>query len=234
VTHLNSAMSSLGEVFSVSPAVSPGKSGEGCSRRQGPGGPHSPEMVETDNGLVLTPHGRWQVVQGLVRPVVRYEGDPDTRPITQEEVVWLVRMFHQLSASINLQYGNYLSSVYNGNDIRGQIARMILSPPTNYFTVKKSISGGPSTRQLHHHRARLSLRWLANKKTLIYLTAYILLMWMFGYSTFGATLVMLTFTSLGLLVTAGVRQATQPRPSLLDTSDINLDSPGSSSDKKTK
>ena len=86
MTHLNSAMTSLGEVFSVSPAVSPGKSGDGCSRRQGVGSPHSPEMVETDNGLVLTPHGRWQVVQGLVRPVVRYEGDPDTRPITQEEV----------------------------------------------------------------------------------------------------------------------------------------------------
>lgn len=86
VTHLNSAMSSLGEVFSVSPAVSPGKSGDGCSRRQGAGGPHSPDMVETDNGLVLTPHGRWQVVQGLVRPVVRYEGDPDTRPITQERL----------------------------------------------------------------------------------------------------------------------------------------------------
>ena len=61
-------------------------------------------------------------------------------------------MFHQLSASINIQYGDYFSSVYSGNDIRGQVARMILSPPTNYFTNKKSISGGPSTRQLHHHR----------------------------------------------------------------------------------
>ena len=163
-------------------------------------------------------------------------------------------MFHQLSASLNIQYGDYLSTVYNGNDIRGQVARMVLSPPTNYYTVKKSISGGPNTRQLHHHRwddllifqfiplikptgffrARLSLRWVANKKTLIYMTAYILLMWMFGYSTFGAVLVLLSVTSLGLLATAGLRQATQPRPSLLDTSDINLDSPGSTSDKKIK
>ena len=35
-------------------------------------GANEPEMVESDNGLVLTPHGRWQIVQGLAKPVIRY------------------------------------------------------------------------------------------------------------------------------------------------------------------
>ena len=34
-------------------------------------------MEDTDRGP-----GRWQVIKGLARPVIKYEGDPDTRPIT--------------------------------------------------------------------------------------------------------------------------------------------------------
>ena len=57
-----------------------------------PGGqPNILEMVDTDGGRVLTTRGRWQVVKGLARPVIKYEGDPDTRPITSREVVWIVR-----------------------------------------------------------------------------------------------------------------------------------------------
>ena len=48
-------------------------------------------MVDTDGGRVLTTRGRWQVIKGLARPVIKYEGDPDTRPITSREVVWIVR-----------------------------------------------------------------------------------------------------------------------------------------------
>ena len=28
--------------------------------------------MENDNGLVMTAHGRWQVVQGLAKPVIRW------------------------------------------------------------------------------------------------------------------------------------------------------------------
>jgi hypothetical protein len=34
-------------------------------------GNNEPEIVESDNGLVLTPHGRWKVVHGLAKPVIR-------------------------------------------------------------------------------------------------------------------------------------------------------------------
>ena len=61
--------------------------------------------MDTDRGRALTPHGRWQVFNGLVRPVIKYEGDLETRPITSLEVVWIVRSHHQFSASLNSHYG---------------------------------------------------------------------------------------------------------------------------------
>merc|ERR1719481_2405657 len=76
VHHLTASMAGLQEVFSVA-ATSPERGG-GPVRRTSPG---EPEMMETEQGLVLTPHGRWQVVQGLARPVPRYEGDPYTKPV---------------------------------------------------------------------------------------------------------------------------------------------------------
>jgi hypothetical protein len=35
-------------------------------------GNNEPVIVESNNGLVLTHHGRWQVVQGLAKPVIRW------------------------------------------------------------------------------------------------------------------------------------------------------------------
>merc|ERR1711915_869048 len=90
-------------------------------------------------------------------------------------------------------------------------ARMLLAAPTNYYTISKSISGGPSTRQLHHHSARISLRMLADKRASIYFIGYILFMWLCGYSTFGAIFLGLVLCFLILISVGFVRQVTQPR-----------------------
>jgi len=232
VQHLGSSVTGFGEVFSVSPInVEGGVGGSGgtgaCQRRQGgsPSVHNTPEMVKTENGFVLTPHGRWQVLQGLAKPVIKYEGDPDTRPITQQEFVVLVRMFHQASLKLNKYFGTKLSVWYNDAGVHGQVARMLLAAPTNYYTISKSISGGPSTRQLHHHSARISLRMLADKRASIYFIGYILFMWLCGYSTFGAIFLGLVLCFLILISVGFVRQVTQPRASLLDTSDLYPDTP---------
>ena len=132
--HLNASMTGLGQVFSVAAAspASPGPGGELRSLRSPGGQPSSPEMVDTDRGRVLTPHGRWQVVNGLARPVIKYEGDPDTRPITSREVVWIVRGLHQLSASLNGHYGLRVQSLYSEDSVRGQMARLVLAATVNY------------------------------------------------------------------------------------------------------
>ena len=81
IQHLSCSTAALAEVFSVS---SPGESSEKLSGGVGGGGAGSraPERLETEAGRVLTPHGRWQLVQGIAKGEVRYEGDPDLAPIT--------------------------------------------------------------------------------------------------------------------------------------------------------
>ena len=71
VQHLNASLASLTEVFSL--AVPKGDGVDGVRKVvTGGRGKNQPEMEESDNGLVLTPHGRWQVVQGLAKPVIRW------------------------------------------------------------------------------------------------------------------------------------------------------------------
>ena len=203
VHHLTASMAGLQEVFSVA-ATCPERDG-GTVRRL-TGSPGQPEMVQTERGLVLTPHGRWQVVQGLARTVPRYEGDPDTRPITQQEVVWLVRLLHQASQHLNTKHGDLLQRYYHEAGLQGQAARLLLAPPTHYVTTTKSISGGPAVRSTHHHRARISLRTFGNKRTIFYLFLYLMLMWLQGYSTFGAVFILILLMAFIVFLTASVKQ----------------------------
>ena len=83
IQHLSCSTAALAEVFSVS------MPGENSEERQsgggvggGAGGSRAPERLETEAGRVLTPHGRWQHVQGIAKGEVKYEGDPDLAPIT--------------------------------------------------------------------------------------------------------------------------------------------------------
>ena len=122
--------------------------------------------------------------------------------------------------------------MYHGAGVRAQAARLLLAPPATFTRVTKSVVGGPATRALHHHPARLSLRWLAAKRTLVYLAAWLLLWWLLGGSTLGAGLVLVTLAALAILAIALVKHVSQPRESLLDNSDLNLDSPGHQGDKK--
>ena len=210
VHHLTASMAALQEIFSVA-ASAPDRAGAGGLRRLtgGPGSPGQPEMVETAQGLVLTPHGRWQVVQGLARPVPRYEGDPDTRPITGQEVVWLVRRLHQASQHLNTLHGDLLARYYQDPGLLGQAARLVLAPPVHFINTTKSISGGPAIRTSQQHRARISLRTLGNKRTIVYLVLYLLVMWCLGYSTLGALIVLILLTATAVLATASVKQVRQ-------------------------
>ena len=83
IQHLSCSTAALAEVFSVS---TPGDNSEerqsGGGVGGGAGGSRAPERLETEAGRVLTPHGRWQLVQGIAKGEVKYEGDPDLAPIT--------------------------------------------------------------------------------------------------------------------------------------------------------
>ena len=69
VQHLTASLGSLTEVFSL--AIPRGEEVDGV-RKVVMGGRESNEPEMMESGLVLTPHGRWQVVQGLAKPVIRW------------------------------------------------------------------------------------------------------------------------------------------------------------------
>ena len=62
----------------------------------------------------------------------------------------------------------------------------------------------------------------ASKRNLVYMMIWILVSWMFGWSTLGGVVRAGVITMIGLVIIATYRQLTQPRSSLLDTSDIIL------------
>ena len=62
----------------------------------------------------------------------------------------------------------------------------------------------------------------ASKRNLVYMMIWILMSWMFGWSTLGGVVRAGVITMIGLVIIATYRQLTQPRSSLLDTSDIIL------------
>ena len=62
----------------------------------------------------------------------------------------------------------------------------------------------------------------ASKRNLVYMIIWILVSWMFGWSTLGGVVRAGVITMIGLVIIASYRQLTQPRSSLLDTSDIIL------------
>lgn len=68
-----------------------------------------PDCVASEDGLVLTDAGRLQIINGLRRFDIQYQGDPELQPIRSYENALLVRMFFKLSRLLNDKVGVGLS-----------------------------------------------------------------------------------------------------------------------------
>ncbi|KAF4523502.1 hypothetical protein B566_EDAN004573 [Ephemera danica] len=108
------------------------------------------------------------------------EGHPDKKLIATSEVAWLVRMFHDISCHVNLQYGEDLQLMYARPDMVGRLARQVLQPPCSYFVYERG-SQGYKTRCEKMLPARLSLRGFAKKKLLVWLSILCALIWLLGF-----------------------------------------------------
>jgi len=225
IQHLSCSTAALAEVFSVS---TPGENGERLSGGVGGGaGSRAPERLETEAGRVLTPHGRWQLVQGIAKGEVKYEGDPDLAPITHSEVVFLVRMLHQAGLWVGERWGPALRRTWYARGLVGEAARQVLAPPCTFVVVKKRVCGGAPIRTLSSHPPRVALRPLASKRVLVYLAMYLAFFRILGFSLTSSLLLLLVLTFLVIFTisTVNVLKGGNKGLSLLDTSDIqDLDS----------
>ncbi|KAB0794693.1 hypothetical protein PPYR_11532 [Photinus pyralis] len=112
---------------------------------------------------------------------IKYEGDPDLRPIQSHEVKALVRMLYRLSVKVNSKYGSEMRDWYNTNTWLGFFLRQILCPPLRIYTFDKSSPGAPK-RVSEDLPPRISLRFLANFWVIFYSILIILLTKFFGFS----------------------------------------------------
>ena len=102
-------------------------------------------------------------------------GDPDLHPILSTELAFLVRLLYRLSSFLNGKYGSRLESAYARADVFGRVARrFLLAPCPGAATAseeEKDASFSPRRRAgrrgvllgPHSSKARLSLRFLADK-----------------------------------------------------------------------
>ncbi|XP_071766077.1 sphingomyelin phosphodiesterase 4 isoform X3 [Centroberyx gerrardi] len=133
-----------------------------------------PDCVPGENGLVLTDVGRMQIINGLRRFEIEYQGDPELQPIRSYENALLVRLFYRISSLVNDRFGGQMNALCSRPDFLGRLGRHYLTNPDSSTRLRKS----PVTRRTleKNRQPRLSLRPLASYRTLLML----LLLYLFG------------------------------------------------------
>ncbi|XP_049721883.1 sphingomyelin phosphodiesterase 4 isoform X2 [Elephas maximus indicus] len=127
-----------------------------------------PDCIVGEDGLVLTPLGRYQIINGLRRFEIEYQGDSELQPIRSYEIAGLVRVLFRLSSAINRRFAGQMAALCSRTDFLGSFCRYhltepvpanrhLLSPVRRAHTVSQA--GGP----------RLSLRFLGSYRTLFLL-----------------------------------------------------------------
>ncbi|KAG5835199.1 hypothetical protein ANANG_G00269600 [Anguilla anguilla] len=154
-----------------------------------------PDCIQGDNGLILTDLGRKQIINGLRRFEIQYQGDPELQPIRSYENATLVRFLFRVASLINQRFGGHMDALCSRTDFLGRLGRY-------YFTggsarrrrgqQRSPASGGAGEG---HRRPRLSLRALASYRTLLSVLLFYLL---------GALLSFGLLSSTGLILAASL------------------------------
>ncbi|XP_037076992.1 sphingomyelin phosphodiesterase 4-like, partial [Pollicipes pollicipes] len=105
--------------------------------------------------------GRQQLISGLCRADVQYQGDPERRPVQSTESATLLRALQALAAHVNQTYGPTLAALYARDDYAGYLARQVIQPPATFYHFVR-VSDRSSARQAVHRPAAVSLRRLAD------------------------------------------------------------------------
>ncbi|XP_077601945.1 sphingomyelin phosphodiesterase 4 isoform X4 [Crocuta crocuta] len=125
-----------------------------------------PDCVVGEDGLILTPLGRYQIINGLRRFDIEYQGDSELQPIRSYEIASLVRMLFRLSSAINHRFAGRMTALCSRADFLGSFCRYHLTEPV--LADRRLLS--PVARGCAARRPRgprLSLRFLGSYRTLL-------------------------------------------------------------------
>ncbi|XP_041079594.1 sphingomyelin phosphodiesterase 4-like isoform X2 [Polyodon spathula] len=138
-----------------------------------------PDCIQGANGLLLTDLGRLQMINGLRKFDIDYQGDPELQPIRSYEIAVLVRLLYRLSSLINERFAGEMQSLCSRQDFSGRLARYYLTASSVAQTSKRS----PLTRRSLERRPqpRISLRYLASYRTLLSIFMLYVISSFFGF-----------------------------------------------------
>ncbi|KAM9527068.1 sphingomyelin phosphodiesterase 4 isoform 2-T2 [Guaruba guarouba] len=126
-----------------------------------------PDCIESEDGLILTPLGRYQIINGLRRFEVKYQGDTELQPIRSYENATLVRLLFRLSSVLNAKFADQMDVLCSREDFVGRLCRYHLTKP--HLIKKTRCSPMVKDRTSQNWGPRISLRFLASYRTLIFL-----------------------------------------------------------------
>ncbi|XP_022522217.2 sphingomyelin phosphodiesterase 4 isoform X2 [Astyanax mexicanus] len=154
-----------------------------------------PDCIPSEDGLVLTDLGRMQIINGLRRFEIEYQGDPELQPIRSYENALLVRLMFKVSSFLNDRLGDQMEMLCSRQDFVGRVSRHYL---TSSSTASEHRRRSPVARQARGRpqRARLSLRVLASYRTLLLTLLLYLLLALLSFGLFSSTALILTLCCL--------------------------------------
>ncbi|XP_017900336.1 PREDICTED: sphingomyelin phosphodiesterase 4 isoform X1 [Capra hircus] len=125
-----------------------------------------PDCIVGEDGLILTPLGRYQIVSGLRRFDVEYQGDWELQPIRSYEIASLVRALFQLSSAINRRFAGQMAALCSRADFLGSFCRYhLLEPGLSGRRLLSPVGRGHAASRTRG--PRLSLRFLGSYRTLL-------------------------------------------------------------------
>ncbi|XP_041835279.1 sphingomyelin phosphodiesterase 4 isoform X2 [Melanotaenia boesemani] len=159
-----------------------------------------PDCIQGETGLILTELGRRQIINGLRRFDIQYQGDPELQPIRSYESALLVRLLYQVSSLVNVRLGGHMNALCSRSDFLGRLSRRYFTDPESVCRLRQS----PMSRQVleRNRQPRLSLRPLASYRTLLLLLVFYVMGALLSFSPFSSTALLLVGGLLyGVLMT---------------------------------
>ncbi|XP_030073739.1 sphingomyelin phosphodiesterase 4 isoform X3 [Microcaecilia unicolor] len=137
-----------------------------------------PDCMMSESGMVLTPLGRYQIINGLRRFEIEYQGDPELQPIRSYENAMLVRWLFRFSSAINERFAGKMQALCSRQDFLGSFCRYHLD---SSFSTEKSRQSPVMCRNLTvAQKPRIRLRFLASYRTLLSLFLIFFIMSLFS------------------------------------------------------
>ncbi|XP_074062714.1 sphingomyelin phosphodiesterase 4 isoform X2 [Macrotis lagotis] len=167
-----------------------------------------PDCVMSDEGLVLTPLGRYQIINGLRKFEIEYQGDLELQPIRSYEMAPLVRLLFKLSSAVNCRFAGQMEALCSREDFLGAFCRFHLIDSVQAEKIR--LSPVVPHRASRIHGPRVSLRFLASYRTLVSLLMVFFIASLFCIGPIPCTLLLFVFYLLYAVMMTALTQKLKP------------------------